>query len=225
MPNHLFFAKRPVKADNFYESLLRDNVTFRRAAVVELTEDGIVDSTGEHFQVDAIVMSTGYRVAEFLGEIDVLGCNGQSIPDYWRERNGPEAFLGMTVPGFPNFYMIYGPNNNMGQIVFNLETQARFIARSLRFMRRFRITALDTYEGAHRRFNRWLQRTLATTVWPEANNYLKDAESGKLVVPFPLPMVVYWAMTHLFGWGAKKIVRRAPSSVAARQQSKTHESA
>lgn len=154
----------------------------------------------------------------------MVGTGGQSIHDYWRERKGPEAFLGMTVPGFPNFYMIYGPNTNMGQIVFNLETQARFIVRTLRLMRRFRITALDTYEGAHRRFNTWLQRTLATTVWPEANNYLKDADSGKLVVPFPLPMMYYWAMTRLFAWGARKIVKRAATGVVPMQQSSARES-
>lgn len=209
MPDHPFFAKRPVKADNFYETLCRDNVTFRRSAVVQVTPDGVIDSKGEHFELDAIVMATGYRVAEFLGEIDVIGRGGQSIHDYWNQRGGPEAFLGMTVPGFPNFYMIYGPNTNMGQIVFNLETQARFITRQLQRMQRRGITAFDTHDWAHRRFNRWLQRALGKTVWPEANNYLKDESSGKLVVPFPLPMVWYWAMTHLFRRGAMKSLGRA----------------
>lgn len=213
MPDHPFFAKRPVKADGFYESLLRDDVTFHRSAVVEVKPDGVVDSTGEHVPVDAIVLATGYRVAEFLGEIDVIGCGGQSIHEYWRERGGPEAFLGMTVPGFPNFFMLYGPNTNMGQIVFNLETQSRFIARTLRWMRRRRLTAVDTRASAHRRFNDWLQRKLRQTVWPEANNYLKDEASGKLVVPFPLPMVYYWAMTKLFGRPGLKALHRAKRGV------------
>ena len=213
MPDHPFFAKRPVKADGFYEALRRDDVTFRRSAVVEVTRDGLIDSTGEHFRLDAIVMATGYRVAEFLGEIEVVGESGLSIHDYWQQRGGAEAFLGMTVPGFPNFYMIYGPNTNMGQIVFNLETQARFIARTLRRMRRRRLTAVDTRQGAHRRFNDWLQRTLARTVWPEANNYLKDETSGKLVVPFPLPMMYYWAMTHLFGGPGLKALKRVAREI------------
>ena len=198
MPDHPFFAKRPVKANGFYETLRRDNVTFRRSAVVAMTPDGLIDSRGEHVALDAVVMATGYRVAEFLGEIEVTGLNGRSIHEYWRSEGGPEAFLGMTVPGFPNFFMLYGPNTNMGQIVFNLETQARFVTRTLARMRRSRLTAIDTRDWAHRRYNRWLQHALSTTVWPEANNYMKD-DSGKLVVPFPLPMIYYWAMTHLFG--------------------------
>lgn len=195
MPDHPFFAKRPVKADGFYESLRRDNVTFRRAAVVRLTEDAIVDSKGGEFKVDAVVMATGYRVAEFLGEIDIVGRRGTSIHDYWAKRGGPEATLGISVPGFPNFYMLYGPNTNMGQIVFNLETQARYIARNMKLMRRRGYTALDTRASIDRQFNEWLQRKLRNTVWPDANNYLKDEGTGKLVVPFPLPMVYYWAMT------------------------------
>lgn len=212
MPDHPFFAKRPVRANGFYETLRRDNVSFRRAAVVRVTPDGLIDSTGEHTALDAIVMATGYRVAEFLGEIEVRGRDGRSIHDYWRDRNGPEAFLGMTVPGFPNFFMLYGPNTNMGQIVFNLETQARFVTRTLARMRRTRRTALDTRDWAHRRYNRWLQRALSTTVWPDANNYLKDEKSGKLVVPFPLPMMYYWAMTHLFGRVAMASLKRVKRS-------------
>lgn len=212
MPDHPFFAKRPVRANGFYETLRRDNVSFRRAAVVRVTPDGLIDSTGEHTALDAIVMATGYRVAEFLGEIEVRGRDGRSIHDYWRDRNGPEAFLGMTVPGFPNFFMLYGPNTNMGQIVFNLETQARFVTRTLARMRRTRRTALDTRDWAHRRYNRWLQRALSTTVWPDANNYLKDEKSGKLVVPFPLPMMYYWAMTHLFGRAAMASLKRVKRS-------------
>lgn len=223
MPNHPFFAKRPVKADGYYEALKRDNVTFRRSAVTALNEKGIIDSNGEFYEVDVVVMATGYRVAEFLGEIDVIGRGGRSIHDYWRERGGPEAFLGMTVPGFPNFYMLYGPNTNMGQIVFNLECQSRFVARNLKRMRFWGISALDTREWAHRRFNRWLQNALANTVWPEANNYLKDADTGKLVVPFPLPMMYYWAMTRLFRWWAMKRPKAGRAAHGAKQSEQAAE--
>lgn len=208
MPNHPFFAKRPVRANGFYEALRRDNVTFRRTGVVAVTPDGVIDSSGEETALDVIVMATGYRVAEFLGEIEVTGCDGRSIHDYWRTQGGPEAFLGMTVPGFPNFFMLYGPNTNMGQIVFNLETQARFIARTLARMQRRQLSAVDTHNWAHRSYNSWLQRALSATVWHDANNYMNNV-SGKLVVPFPLPMIYYWAMTHVFGRAALFALKRS----------------
>jgi cation diffusion facilitator CzcD-associated flavoprotein CzcO len=195
-PNHPFFAKRPVKADGFYDALLQDNVTFVRSPVTSVDPDAIVDANGKRYEVDAIVFATGFRVADFLREMEVFGRGGVSIHEFWDAQGGPEAFLGLTVPKFPNFYMLYGPNTNMGQIVFNLETQARFVARDLRRMRRTGATSLEVRGFAHREFNRRLQIALRKTVWPEANNYLK-ASTGKLVVPFPRPMAYYWALTRL----------------------------
>jgi cation diffusion facilitator CzcD-associated flavoprotein CzcO len=196
MPDHPFFAKRPVKADGFYQALRQDNVTFVRASVAEVRENTVIDNFGREYEVDAIVMATGFKVPDFLEKIEVIGRRGISLHDYWDKRGGPEAFLGMTVPGFPNFYMIYGPNTNMGQIVFNLETQARYIVRDLRRLRDSAVGALEVRAAAHRLYNLVLQRELRRTVWPDTNNYLKSG-TGKLVVPFPRPTVYYWALSRL----------------------------
>jgi cation diffusion facilitator CzcD-associated flavoprotein CzcO len=212
MPNHAFFAKRPVKNDGFYEALLQDNVTFARAAVCAAYEDGLIDDQGREYPVDAVVLATGFRVPEFLEKIDVTGPGGASLHDFWAKRGGPEAFLGMTVPGFPNFYIMYGPNTNMGQIVFGLEAQARYIVRNLKRMRRSGVTALEVRPVAHRWYNRLLQHELRRTVWPDANNYLK-AKTGKVVVPFPRPMVYYWALSR----GLRRIATRRVTGRPARQ--------
>lgn len=192
-PNHPFFGKRPVRATGFYETLLRDNVTFLPKAVERVTAGGLVDVSGHEHKFDAIILATGFRAAEYLGEIDLRGRGGVSIHDRWNGE--PDAFLGITVPGFPNFYMLFGPNTNMGTIVYNLETQANYAVRDIRRMRRTGVTAIETRESFHAAYNTWLQRALAKTVWKTTPSYYKTP-SGKLVVPFPTAMVVYWAMTR-----------------------------
>jgi cation diffusion facilitator CzcD-associated flavoprotein CzcO len=193
-PNHPYFGKRPVKASGYYEALLRENVVFVPRAISRLTESSIVDAEGEERRVDAVALATGYKAAEFLGEIDLVGRKGRSIHDVWAGE--PEAFLGLTVPGFPNFYMLYGPNTNMGMIVFNLEAQANYAVRDIKRMRRTGATAIEVRPSIHRLYNRWLQKRLSKTVWVTTNNYFKSA-SGKVVVQFPTAMVVYWALTRL----------------------------
>ncbi|WP_433504861.1 flavin-containing monooxygenase [Pseudonocardia halophobica] len=193
-PNHPFFGKRPVRATGFYETLLRDNVTFLPRAVDRVTPRGLVDVEGQEHEFDAIVLATGFRAAEYLGEIELRGRKGRTIHERW---NGtPDAFVGITVPEFPNFYMLYGPNTNMGTIVFNLETQADYAVRDIKRMRRTGVTAIETREVFHKAYNRWLQNALRKTVWTTTPSYYKTP-SGKLVVPFPTAMVVYWALTRL----------------------------
>lgn len=196
-PTHPFFAKRNIKADGYYETLLRENVTFVRSEVVDTSPSAVIDAEGRMYEVDVVVMATGYEAADYLKEIDVVGRGGRRLHDYWDSVGGPEAFLGMSVPGYPNFYMLYGPNTNIGQIVFDLETQSRYVVRNLRWMRRSGIRALEVRAGAHRRYNDWLQSRLKGTIWTTTTNYHKSS-TGKLVVPFPIASSQYWAMTRLF---------------------------
>ena len=97
-----------------------------------MTEDGA------ELDVDVVVCATGYAAADYLGQIDVVGESAASLHDTWSD--GAYAYLGMAVPGFPNFFMLYGPNTNVGSnsVIFMLEAQARYIVRALKHMRRRR---------------------------------------------------------------------------------------
>jgi len=223
-PNHPFFGKRPVRATGFYETLLRDNVTFVPRAVERVTPDGIVTTDRVEHPVDVIVLATGFRAAEYLAEIDVIGREGLSIHERWQGE--PDAFLGVTVPQFPNFYMLFGPNTNMGTIVFNLETQAKYVVRDVQRMRRKGVTAIEVRESFHRRYNTWLQKALRKTVWANTRSYYA-ASSGKLVVPFPTAMSMYWAFTRLLrrvsakDTTVERHAHRTPSSVTRDEPSST----
>jgi cation diffusion facilitator CzcD-associated flavoprotein CzcO len=204
-PTHPFFAKRNIKADGYLETLRRDNVTFVRSEVVDTSQDAVIDASGRSYEVDVIIMATGYQAADYLHGIDVIGRSGLSLHQYWDSVGGPEAFLGMTVPRFPNFYMLYGPNTNVGAIVFDLETQSRYLVRDLKRMRRSGAKALEVRESANRLYNSWLQSRLSGTIWAGTKNYHKST-TGKLVVPFPRASIQYWAMTRLLRTIAHKAV-------------------
>jgi cation diffusion facilitator CzcD-associated flavoprotein CzcO len=195
-PSYPFFGKRPVKSSTFYPALLRDNVELVSCPVREVTRSGIVDASGTERAVDAVVLATGFRAAEFLSSLTVTGEGGNTLADTWRD--GAFAFAGLMVPGFPNFFMLYGPNTNGGHILFNLERQADFVVRAVRRLVRPGRAAAVVRPGPTRWFNRWLQHRMVKTAWPGANNYFK-AESGKVVTQWVDGLSVYWLATRIAG--------------------------
>src|SRR6201999_2302482 len=105
-----------------------------------LRQRSLVLEDGTERDVDVVVCATGYAAADYLGEIEVTGEGGVALHDVWRD--GADAYLGMAVCGLPNFFMLYGPNTNVGSnsVIFVLEAQARYIVRALRHLRRRRRT-------------------------------------------------------------------------------------
>lgn len=193
-PDYPFYGKRPIVNNTFYPALLRDNVTLIPRSTAGLTMDSIVDENGDHHQVDVVIVSTGFQATNYLSNLRVHGRSGVELHDAWADD--PEGFLGIMVPEFPNFYMLYGPNTNAGPVVFFLEVQAAFAAASIRRMRTHCAATIEvrrSYSGA---FNVWIQRRLAKTVWGSTDNYFKSS-TGKVVTQWPSGATLYWAMAKL----------------------------
>ena len=110
-------------------------------AVASVTRTGIVDADGTERAVDVIVMATGFQPANYLARIRVVGRDGRTLQEHWADE--PRAYLGITVPGFPNFFMLYGPGTNGGEIVTMLEAQAEYAVRAVKRMMRERVTAIE----------------------------------------------------------------------------------
>lgn len=195
-PDYPYPGKRPILTGTFYPALLRDNVELVPHAVTSVTPHGIVDAQGVEHPADVLVMATGFQPAHYLATLDIVGCRGASLQEFWHGE--PRAFLGMTVPGFPNFYMLYGPNTNGGEIVSHLERQAEYVVRSLRRMTAGGITAIEVRPRAYALFNWWVQRGMTRTAWVVANNYYK-APSGRVVTQWPYGSLLYGALTKLLG--------------------------
>ena len=128
------------------------------------------------------------------------------------QREGAEAFLGLTVTGFPNLFMLYGPNTNgVNSILFMHEAQAHYVVRALRLMRRWRIGAIDVRHAVMRRYNEKIQAAMSGTVWLAGCSNYYAAPSGKIVTQLPYSAGEYWLRTRLLGWWRYRLTRRRAS--------------
>ncbi|MDV7240547.1 MULTISPECIES: NAD(P)/FAD-dependent oxidoreductase [Rhodococcus] len=194
-PKYVFSGKRRVLSDDFYPALLRDNVELVPTAVDSLTGTGIVDNRGTEREVDLIVTAIGFTASNYLNTLDVRGRGGLDLHEVWKE--GAFAFLGMTVPGFPNLYMLYGPNTNGGApVTYFHERQADYVVSDIRRMARENISALEVKQVYSDIYNVWLQDRMKGTAWTQANNYF-SAESGRIVTQWPDGMLKYVGLLRI----------------------------
>jgi cyclohexanone monooxygenase len=208
-PDYPVGCKRPLISRNWLPALVRPNVRLITDQIVEITEVGPRTANGELHEVDTIIYGTGFKASQYLSTIEVLGEGGRRLHDDWSE--GAEAFLGLSVPGYPNFFMLYGPNTNgMTSIIFILEAQVHFIMGALRAMRRFGIASLDVRPRPMTRYNERIQSAMRGTVWTAGcTNYFR-APSGKVVTQLPYSGARYWIRTRIFPiWSYRPILRRA----------------
>jgi len=195
-PTYPYPGKRPILNSTFYPALKLANVELVAKAVASVTRHGVVTADGDEYPVDVLVMATGFQPANYLASLEVTGRRGRTIHEYWDGE--PQAFLGITVPEFPNFYMLYGPNTNGGEIVSCLERQAEYMRRAVKRMARQGVTAIEVRPLFYKVYNWWLQRKMAGTAWTVSNNYYKSA-SGRIVTQWPFGFVFYGLLTKTLG--------------------------
>jgi cation diffusion facilitator CzcD-associated flavoprotein CzcO len=195
-PSYAYPGKRPIFASTYYSALKKDNVTLVPHAIASVTRHGIVDATGDERAVDAIVMATGFEAASYLSRLRVVGRDGRTLQEHWAGE--PHAHLGITVPDFPNFFMLYGPGTNGGDIVSMLEAQAEYVVRAVRRMTRDRVTAVEVRPRVEAAWSRWLQSTMTGTSWTTTRNYF-TAPSGRVVTQWPYGNLVYRGLTKGLG--------------------------
>jgi len=212
-PTYPLWGKRLIMASTFYPALLRDDVELIPKAVASVTETGLVDVDGVEHPVDVLVMATGFQPTNYLAHLRVVGCDGRSLQEHWAGE--PRAFLGITVPGFPNFFMLYGPGTNGGEIVWMLERQAEYAVRVVKRMRRTGATAVEVKPRWAARYHRWLLSTTRGTAWAVSNNYFKS-ETGAIVTQWAYSPLTYWALTKSLGPFSERARRRDGSGQPTR---------
>jgi cation diffusion facilitator CzcD-associated flavoprotein CzcO len=193
-PKYAYAGKRTVANGAYYPALLRDNVQLIPRAVERLTEGGVVDASGVETPIDVLILATGFDPAKTLSGINIVGRNGRTLSDIWGDE--PRAFFGITVPGFPNFFMMYGPNTHGGLIFTNHVSQARWAILAIRQWRRGRRT-FEARPGALKRYVDWLERMMERTAWKQTNSYFKN-ERGAIITQWPLDAYAYMILTRIF---------------------------
>ncbi|WP_409429757.1 flavin-containing monooxygenase [Mycobacterium sp. SMC-11] len=197
-PDHPLGCKRLVFSSDYLPALARPNVEVVTSPARALRSRSVVTEDGTECEVDVVVCATGYAAADYLGQIEVTGEDAITLKQAWRD--GPRAYLGMAMPGFPNFFMLYGPNTNVGSnsVIFVLEAQARYIVRVLKHLRRTRKSYVAVRPAALADFIAKVDRWMDGTVWTtRCSNYFRAA-NGRVVTQWPRSAGAFWAMTRRF---------------------------
>ena len=166
-PDYEFGCKRVLFTGSWYETLRRDDVELIDGGVERVTPTGLVAADGIERPVEAIIWGTGFRAQDFVAPLEVRGLDGQELNEVWEHR--PGAHLGMTVAGFPNMFVLYGPNTNHGSasIPYVLECQFRYVIDAARRLDQGRLRYLDVRAEAQARWQREIDERSARTVWVE----------------------------------------------------------
>ena len=177
-PDYPLGCKRILISNDYYPALSRANVTLVTERIERITAHGLRTADGTERTADVIIYGTGFHATDFLVPMRITGPDGVDLQTAWRE--GAEAFLGISVAGFPNFFLLYGPNTNLGHnsIVYMLESQIRYVLSCVEALARG-ARALDVRADVQAAFNARLQRRMRQTVWSRGCTSWYQTAGGK----------------------------------------------
>jgi cation diffusion facilitator CzcD-associated flavoprotein CzcO len=178
-PDYPMGCKRVLLSNEYYPALTRSNVEVVTEAIAEIVPSGVRTRDGTLRELDALVYATGFTATDFLAPMAITGRKGRDLNQAWRD--GAEAYLGVMVSGFPNLFMLYGPNTNLAHtsIVYMLESQIHFVLRCLERMRGRDGACLEVRADAQAEYNARLQRRIHDSVWETGCTSWYKTESGK----------------------------------------------
>lgn len=164
-PNYALGCKRVLLSNDFYPALLRDTVELVTEPIARFTPRSVVTQDGREREIDVAILATGFRPFDITAGLRITGRGGRCLREDW--RRGPEAFRGVAVTGFPNLFLLMGPNTALGHnsIVFMIETQVRYVLRCLSWLARGEAEVLDVRDDVQEAFNRDLEARFARSVW------------------------------------------------------------
>lgn len=198
IPNYPIGGKRILRDDGLWiAALKRDNVELVTAPIARIAENGIETTDGQARAFDVIIYGTGFTASQFLRTYQVTGRGGRELHEQW--AGDARAYLGITTPGFPNFFMIYGPNTNIvvnGSIIFFSECAVRYIVGCLRLLADTGARTLEVRQSVHDAFNVKVDAANAGMAWgsPHVTSWYKN-DLGRVSQNWPFPLVDYWTAT------------------------------
>jgi 4-hydroxyacetophenone monooxygenase len=200
VPRYPATGKRTLQDNgSWLQALTRPNVELVRSGVARIERDAVIGSDSRRHEVDLIVYATGFHANRFLYPIEIVGRGGAVLSEVWGDR--PAAHLGITVPGFPNLFCMYGPGTNLahgGSLIFHSECQMRYIGGCLRALIAGGYRAMEPTRTAHDDYYERTQKELETLVWSHPSiehSWYKNAE-GKIHILSPWRLVDYWSWTR-----------------------------
>jgi 4-hydroxyacetophenone monooxygenase len=199
IPSYPPFGKRMLRDNHWYEMLKRPNVELVTQKVDRIEPNAIVAADGTRYEVDVIVMATGFQAARMLGPMEIYGRQGKRLRESWGEED-PRAHLGITVPDYPNFFIIYGPNTNLahgGSAIFHSECQIRYAMEGIRELIESGAASMECRPEPFEDYNARVDEALSKMVWSHRamSNWYKN-KRGRVVMNSPWRLVDYRNMTE-----------------------------
>jgi cation diffusion facilitator CzcD-associated flavoprotein CzcO len=195
-PDYPVGCKRILVSDDYYQALCRPNVEVVTSPLERIGRDSVRTRDGRAHRADTLIFATGFETTSFLAPMQIEGVGGRKLEEEWRE--GAEAYLGLAVAGFPNLFLLYGPNTNLGHnsIIFMIECQVNYVVRCIRELFARDLPRLDVSPEAQRRYNEQLQRELGRTAWAAGCSSWYKTASGKVTNNWSGFTVDYWTRTR-----------------------------
>ena len=186
-PEHPFGCKRPLLSNDYYPAFNRPNLELVTDAIERITPDSIVTADGKTRRIDTLILATGFDATKYLSAIDVTGRDGRHIREAWDD--GARAYLGVTTAGFPNLFMLYGPNTNNGSILAMIESQVDYAVQQIERLSREGLAWIDVLPEPMERYNKEIQQAIDNVeVWQASCNGYYRSPSGRIVTQWPHSM-------------------------------------
>jgi cation diffusion facilitator CzcD-associated flavoprotein CzcO len=197
-PDYEIGCKRVVISDDYYPALHRDNVRVETKGIQQITSSGIDTVDGTAHEFDVIIYGTGFASTDFLAPLEVTGTQNTELNTAWKD--GAEAYLGISMPNFPNFFMLYGPNTNLGHnsIIFMIECQVNYIVDAVNTLKKQGAKSLDLKAHKMGEFADYLKARLATSVWEKDCDSWYKNDAGKVTNNWP-------DFTYIYEEATKKV--------------------
>jgi cation diffusion facilitator CzcD-associated flavoprotein CzcO len=196
VPDYPIGGKRILISDDYYQTLTRDNVQVVTTPIAHVGADAIVTTDGRSHPVDVIILATGFESTSFLVPMRIQGLDHRPLDEAWRD--GAEAYRGVTVAGFPNFFMLYGPNTNLGHnsIIFMIECQVRYVLSCIRALDERGLKYLDVRPEVMRAYNDRLLARLDGSVWARTGKSWYKQADGRITNNWSDTTIAYWWQTR-----------------------------
>ncbi len=215
LPDYPPYVKRPLLDNGWFRAVARPDVDLITEPIAEVTTDGVVTASGATHQADVIALATGFKILQFLAPMEIRGTSGRTLREQWGDDDA-RAYLGIAVPGFPNFFVLNGPNTfagHGGSAIIATELEARYVLLGLRRLIEADLASLEVREDVFWDYNKELDEALSRMIWShgKTSTYFRN-DAGRIVVNSPWKYIDYWARTRRFEPGEYEEVPKETAS-------------
>ncbi|PPQ99174.1 hypothetical protein CVT24_009265 [Panaeolus cyanescens] len=200
VPDFGLGCKRVIIDTDYLDALHRPNLEMNWDGIDRIVQDGILTKKGETIPVDVLIFATGYSADKY--QLPVVGRKGNSIQEYYDSQQGAKAYLGTTVPGFPNFFTIFGPNTATGHtsVIYTNEVQINYILQLIKPILERKISSIEVEEKATDEYDAKIQKRLSKSVFTQCLSWYRVGQTGKITNAFPGSGTTFWLWLRKPDW-------------------------